>query len=305
MQTFQLVPDPASVNGRVNVWQRDMRFTPDGRYLYVANDSLNFLDTRGDRPPAALPKCVYGFANNGELGVGRTEHGDGERLLTVNLRTGESVTRELKGRAVSHGAVTAAGELFYVAVWPTRPKRLALHIDLSEIRVFTAASLEPLRTFGRCEEQFYGVALSASGNRLAVGDYHGFQVWNVTSPRARPVRIRRGNVPNGFALSNDGSRFVDVDRSGLTIWDAATGELVVHSSKHRRTVTAVACSPTKPLLATGDNAGNVLLWDYTGRVLARFDWGLGGVCAMCFAPDGFRCAAVDAKGKVVVWDVDA
>jgi hypothetical protein len=40
-------------------------------------------------------------------------------------------------------------------------------------------------------------------------------------------------------------------------------------------------------------------------VLARFDWGLGEVDAMCFAPDGLRCAAVDRNGKVVVWDVDA
>jgi hypothetical protein len=58
------------------------------------------------------------------------------------------------------------------------------------------------------------------------------------------------------------------------------------------------------MFATGDTGGQVFLWDHTGRVLTRYDWGLGEVYAMCFAPDGLRCAAIDRAGKVVVWDVD-
>ena len=37
---------------------------------------------------------------------------------------------------------------------------------------------------------------------------------------------------------------------------------------------------------------------------ATFDWGLGPVTALAFAPDGLLCAAGDAAGQIAVWDVD-
>jgi hypothetical protein len=40
-----------------------------------------------------------------------------------------------------------------------------------------------------------------------------------------------------------------------------------------------------------------------GRVLAQYDWGIRELHALCFAPDGMRCAAAGTY-KMVVWDVD-
>src|SRR5262245_38427033 len=134
MQVFQLVPGPALAHAGVTVWRRDMRFTPDGRFLHVPSNALNFLDTQGERAPAALADVVYGFADGGALAVGCLHKLDAE-LVATNIRTSARVTRKLKGCRLAHGAVTTDGELFYVAVLP--PERFRGG-HRSEIRVFAA-----------------------------------------------------------------------------------------------------------------------------------------------------------------------
>jgi hypothetical protein len=48
----------------------------------------------------------------------------------------------------------------------------------------------------------------------------------------------------------------------------------------------------------------VRLWDIdSGRQRAAFDWGIGKVYAVAFAPDGMRAAA-GGQQNIVVWDVD-
>jgi WD40 repeat protein len=107
-----------------------------------------------------------------------------------------------------------------------------------------------------------------------------------------------------FALTHDGKLLAVADGYALTLRDSANGKQVARSGQHRRAVTAVACSPKQPLLVSGDKTGKVFLWDTTGRVLKRYDWGLGEVYGLTFDADGLRAAAVDASGKVVVWDID-
>ena len=293
MQVFQL-PTPTGWVGR-----RVVRFTPDGRYLSVSANPGGLFDTLSDRPPEILRHYVYGFAG-GERSVAGDSPITGT-LVATDRRTGKSDLCKLPDCSIADAAVSPDGKLVYVALSHWAPAGHA-----HEIRAIDADLLHPRYRFGRRQSPLWRLALSASGNHLAVSGSDGLKVWSVATERPTELLVleRPPRVEHDFALSNDGSRLVTVDTSGLTIRDAATGEQVVRSGKHRRTVTAVASHPTKPLLTTGDNAGNVFLWDHTGRVLTRFDWGLREVYALCFAHDGLRCAAVDAKGKVVIWDVD-
>ena len=150
------------------------------------------------------------------------------------------------------------------------------------------------------------LVVSADGKWLAGKSNQTLRVWNVGGPEvpARALRfVKTKSLVYDFALSADGLHLVGVGSTGLSIWKTSGGGFI-HSGKHRRTVKAVACSPTKPMLVTGDNAGQVFLWDYSGNILTGYDWQLGEVCGLCFAPDGLRCAVVDKTGKVVIWDVD-
>jgi hypothetical protein len=46
-------------------------------------------------------------------------------------------------------------------------------------------------------------------------------------------------------------------------------------------------------------------WDLAGRPRQRFDWGIGPLFAVAFAPDGLTVAAGGADGQVIHWDLDA
>jgi WD40 repeat protein len=296
MQVFQLSAPTGWVGRRV------VQFNPDGRYLCVSANPSNSFDTLNDQPPEIIPHYVYGFADDGKLRVAGESPITGTIVVT-NLRTGKSKSSKQERCMITDGVVSPDGKLLYVALSLPLFSPLA---DQHEIRVLAADSLQLQYAFGRGKSPLWWLTISAGGDRLAVSGSEGLKIWNIATRNPvelmtlpRPLRFVRD-----FTLSNDGLRFAIVDTSGLTIWDVETGEEVVHSGKHRRGVTAIACSPTKPLLATGDNAGNVFLWDHAGNVLTRYDWGLDKVNALTFAPDGLRCAAVDAKGKVVIWDVD-
>jgi WD40 repeat protein len=50
----------------------------------------------------------------------------------------------------------------------------------------------------------------------------------------------------------------------------------------------------------------VQFWDAaTGEPLREFDWSIGNVTALAFAPDGLTAAAGSDRGQIVIWDVDA
>jgi WD40 repeat protein len=50
--------------------------------------------------------------------------------------------------------------------------------------------------------------------------------------------------------------------------------------------------------------GTVILWDVPGGALRRsFDWGVGKLRTVAFAPDGMTAAAGGDSGQIVLWDV--
>ncbi len=72
----------------------------------------------------------------------------------------------------------------------------------------------------------------------------------------------------------------------------------------RKYVDTLAVSPDRSLFADGSRDGSLRLWDAeTGGERARYDWGIGGVSAVAFAPDGETAAAAGNKG-IAVWDLD-
>jgi WD40 repeat protein len=300
MQTFKV--------GSKKAGHRDLVFAPDGRTLFVGADALTLLDTT-DGSSRALPdvKPYWGFA----LARGGTAVavGDIGEIRLFDLDGGPLGNCELPGNFPHMLAGNARADVLFVTDYRFRKP---------SIRVFgTGAALEApgfgleeRGQFATLQRDMYRLALSADGRWLVSESDDLMRVWNVgrkalpTTPTAR-MKVRSWYFVQDFALSADGALLIAVNSQGVELWDAARGKQVLRSGKHRRGVTAVACHPLKPQFATGDTGGNVFLWDHTGRVLARFAWGLKHVCGLTFAPDGLRAAALGANGKVVIWDLDA
>jgi len=300
MQTFQVDYIPT----------KPLLFSPDGRYLAVRGWKLTLVDTAGGshRFPAAFDprSCGHAFIGNGAGLVHATREG---KIVAEELGSGVMRESVWSGNGFSALAGASHSDHVFVALLSNLPQTLI--VPLSNTDLTQGAPI------GEIRDNVRRLVVSADGRWLAANAYdfhdygakaqHVLRLWNL----GKPKRPKRGSLVietrawiDDFALAADGSHIAAVDSFGLTIWSTSNGDQVARSGKHRRTVTAVAFSPTRPVLMTGDNAGHVFLWDCSGNILTRYDWKLGEICDLCFAPDGLRCAAVDASGKVVVWDMD-
>jgi WD40 repeat protein/serine/threonine protein kinase len=118
----------------------------------------------------------------------------------------------------------------------------------------------------------------------------------------------RSGRPRPSALSPDGKTLaVARGQAGrvVTLLDWRTGARLVESPRHPTSVHALAWSPDGKVLATGDSAGRVVLWEVPamkplGKALHSTS---SYMVALAFSPDGGRLAAGSDHGLVVVWDM--
>jgi hypothetical protein len=109
-----------------------------------------------------------------------------------------------------------------------------------------------------------------------------------------------------MAFTADGRQLVSATQRAIYLWDVArerqTRRFEVEGSK----LVALAVQPGGPLLLTAHGDHTVALRERdTGRVLRRFDWKIGPLRGVAFAPDGLTAAALGKDGQLFVWDVDA
>ena len=84
--------------------------------------------------------------------------------------------------------------------------------------------------------------------------------------------------------------------------DGGKPQFVLEATKQ---MNAGVFSPDGRRILTGDHAGALRVWDSAdGSPVKSFDWQIGPVTAVAFAPDGLTCAAAGTNGRVVLWDVD-
>lgn len=277
-------------------------FSPDGRWLGVAGGSsrLTFLDTlTGGRREVALPDGWRAFHGAAFTAAG----------LAVRTLTGEVLVYDPEGdhpRYRVDRAVTLAtpldGTILFAVRIPT-PGR-------AEIARWKADGFAELPPFGGYTGRAEHLAVSADGTRVAAGGGGHIRVWTLTTtavPKRATyhIRTRRDGWVKCLALSRDGRVLATAARNQVIAWNVAAGAEKFQHTRHSRAVGAVAISPAGPRLVSGGNDGLVFEYDSeTGKELRRYDWGIGIIVGLAFAPDGMRCAAVGDSGKVVIWDTD-
>lgn len=147
---------------------------------------------------------------------------------------------------------------------------------------------------------------SPDGARLAAtGGLDGdarVTVFDVAAQRALFTFEPPATVTHAVAFLPDLRVVVANGRNGYVLSPA--GDLQFTLEGHPKQVNAVTVTPDGRRLLTASHDGSIRAWDAdTGAPGASFDWGIGPVTALAFAPDGLTCAAGRADGHVVVWDV--
>jgi WD40 repeat protein len=171
------------------------------------------------------------------------------------------------------------------------------------LHVWEAASGRLLR---RLDPKGYGhitdgLGLTADG-RWAVSTWeHTIRLWDLVGTRHRQL----GVIPRKGMLAVDpGGAFAATSGEGpfLTLWDLED-EVTRRIEGHDATTSAVAVSSDGCMLAAGDQAGNVYLWECgTGQLRGRFSTGTGSIDILAFRPDA-RALAVHASGASP-WIID-
>jgi WD40 repeat protein len=162
------------------------------------------------------------------------------------------------------------------------------------------------------------MSFSADGARFAVtggiDEDARVTVFDVAARRALFTYEPPGTITRCAQFLPD-NRVVVANARDVYVLPAGGGDPQFALSGHPKQVNAVALAPDGRRLLTASHDGTIRAWEVpsakpegfanTGEAGASFDWKIGAITALCFAPDGLTCAAAGAKGDVVVWDVDA
>lgn len=264
--------------------------------------SVREWDFSGDAPPGELPtqqaKVVFElFRSNGPAFLRRQGiWPDGERLPPAFADHPRDLPLILQPFRYSHhpffhpdGVTAAFAECVPGDYYHTR----------FHLRDATGGMHELLLIPG-----YFGPSggFSPDGALLALSNgMRGVRIWDVASRREVCQLVQGDRVAAVGFLGND--RLVVAAGRTVRVWEIPSGRVAWKYPAFRKFVDALAVSPDHALVAAGSRDGTVRVWETDGRERRRYDWGIGGVAAVAFAPGGQTAAAAGRTG-IAVWDLD-
>jgi WD40 repeat protein len=91
----------------------------------------------------------------------------------------------------------------------------------------------------------------------------------------------------------------------ISLWDAASGELLREFAGHHGPATAVALLPDGKRIVSSGLDDTIRLWDVgSGRELWRGEFALNGIQTLAVSADGATAAWGGYNRRVIVWDLD-
>jgi WD40 repeat protein len=178
------------------------------------------------------------------------------------------------------------------------------------VRIWDPRTGEELLAYaGHTGSDTWSAQWSPDGTRIASGGTDGCsRVWDAQTGE-QIATYCNGCLGHAAAWSPDGTRVVSGcvfgSLEGAYVWDAATGEPLVHFAKHTDSVTKPQWSPDGTRVASGSWDNTVRIWDAeTGEQLLVFTGHADSVFGARWSPDGRRIVTGDESGMVRIWDPD-
>jgi RNA polymerase sigma factor (sigma-70 family) len=289
---------------------------PSKRVLLVWDVATGKLTNEWDLPPGAAGRASL-------LGV--TVSPDGKRLYVSGaVRMAVVPGRTVRGEPGLHVLDAATGQVLQtwdgagnVAGFAAGGKEVITFRRQAAITAHDAETGKPVRTFGLAGSVL-GVAISPDGKTVAAAGAAGreggpatcaVKLWDAAtgrevrrlSPDAKAARSALGRL----AFAADGKTLYLGTESGRVLrWDLSDGTALPDWPAHQGAVADLWLRPHKgELISAGAWDGALARWDAaSGKCLSARGAYVGDV-AVTPVPGGREVVAVDAAGRLDVWDV--
>ncbi|HMN97375.1 MAG TPA: protein kinase [Phycisphaerales bacterium] len=145
--------------------------------------------------------------------------------------------------------------------------RLATFSHDGTAELWERATLRPVATLGGHLLSVYDAVFSPDGRSLLTGSRdQTIRVWDARTGALDRVLEGHGQWVTRLAFLPDGSRLVSTSWfETLSVWSADLLEPVVSMRGHGRPIRSLAITPEGDVIFTGDDDGNVRIWDRRSR----------------------------------------